>query len=569
MRKSIFYLTIFAALLLSCSENSAIENGGKENKEVIAGDFNGRKPLDGKTWKVLFIGNSLTLDATYLLPSLLNSAGIKNVELDRMYHGAYTLPGYNTNYAVANICSWNTWDPGQERWIGVLDYLYSPKQVVEADAYDIICIQEYTGVDACWAWTETERNAVTGLLSKIRESQKRKGNEDPLFVYLFSTQLGRGQERLVNNFGNDPVKMFEANVATISQLLSTTGIETVISTGALQQNLRTTALNTERDMLRGDATHMDYGAMRWAGACLVFKNLFTPMTGIEPEAIPFSFDEYYPNPVIWTTPVTPEIRPILLEAIQAAYEHPLEITDMSKYSTPPTYTHKPGSVFLDETNDIETVNFPVTFPVGNKVNNGSKQPYWSGYGIWFSPSQPQAYIKWNYASYPVEGVCPTRTFANTDAGISSPALRGLWTDDWFEFVLPIKNMPAGTQIRFTAPFYTRQGPVFWAFEWLDGDTWKNDCKPITMDGFTREASFALKPFTTNVSCVATFSNEVTEGKLHFRVRCVDGKIQADSGTGKAVERFIPNMNAEGTDFQSAFYFYDADKPVDAIKFELE
>ncbi|MBQ7194616.1 MAG: DUF4886 domain-containing protein [Bacteroidales bacterium] len=561
---------LLASLALSCGGNASVDGGknGPEEGQTI-GEFQGRKPLDGHTWKVLFIGNSLTLDATYLLPSLLNTAGVKNIELDRIYHGAYTLPLYNNNYAGANICSWNTWKPGQERWRGELNHLYSPKQVIEDDAYDIICIQEYTGVKECWEWTTTESVSVNGLISKIRDSQKLKGNDDPLFVYLFSTQLGRGQARLVENFDNDPVKMFDANVATISQLLASTGIKTVISTGALQQNLRTTALNTERDMTRGDYVHMDYGAMRWAGACLVFKTLFTPITGIKIEDIPFGYDEYYPRPTLWSTPVTDEIRPILLEAIQAAYDKPLRITDMSKYSTPPTYTHKPGTVFLDESNDIESVTFPVVFPVGNGSNDSANQPYWSGYGIWICKSQPQAYIKWNFASYPNEGLCPTRNFASTSGGISSPALRGLWTGDWYEFVLPIRDMPAGTQIRFSAPFYTRQGPVFWAFEWLDGDEWKNDCHSITMDSFTREASFALKAGTTNVSCVATFSKKVDQGKLRFRVRCVDGTIQADSATLKAVQRQQPNLNSDGSDYSSVFYFHDNAKTSSAIRFELE
>ena len=146
-------------------------------------------PLDGNTLKVLFIGNSLTLDATYLLPSFLNVAGVKNIELTRAYHGAYTLALYDTNYAAANMCSCNTWKTGQDRWRGVLTYLYSLKDVVESNAFDIICIQEYTGAKECWKWTETENAHVTGLLAKIRESQKRKGNDNPEFVYLFSTQF--------------------------------------------------------------------------------------------------------------------------------------------------------------------------------------------------------------------------------------------------------------------------------------------------------------------------------------------------------------------------------------------
>ena len=567
LHTSVGALVVLAGLLLiSCEKKLHYKGSNMGREDPVNEEQQDPAPLDGNTLKVLFIGNSLTLDATYLLPSFLNVAGVKNIELTRAYHGAYTLALYDTNYAAANMCSCNTWKTGQDRWRGVLTYLYSLKDVVESNAFDIICIQEYTGAKECWKWTETENAHVTGLLAKIRESQKRKGNDNPEFVYLFSTQFARGLEKLETNFGNDPVKQFDANVATVRELLAATGIKTVISTGAMQQNLRTTALNTERDMLRGDRVHMDYGAMRWAAAVLVFKTLFTPVTGINPENIPFGFDEYYPRNTLWTTPVTEEIRPILLEAVQAAYNNPFTITDMSKYSTPVTFKNKPGSVFLDENDVIEGVTFPVTFPVGNGSNDSSSQPYWQSYGIWFSSAQPQAYVKWNYASYPIEGNCPVRYFVSTSAGISSPALRGQWTGDWFEFVLPVKDFAAGTKVRFSAPFYTRQGPVFWAFEWLDGGTWKNDCRSITLDGFTREASFALKVGTTHVNCVATFSEGIQEGKLRFRVRCVDGSIQADSATQKSVQRSLPNHT--DTDYNSVFYFHEAANLSSAIKFEL-
>ncbi|MBR1706646.1 MAG: DUF4886 domain-containing protein [Bacteroidales bacterium] len=529
-------LAALAAWMLSCSGTSTPESPRPESGQPTDPD---------KTWKILFIGNSLALDATYLLPSLLNTAGVKNIELTRTFHGGYTLPQYNNNYAGGNICAWTIWKPGQARWRGNQTLSYSPKAVVEADTYDIICIQEYTGASACWEWTASEKISVTGLISKIRDSQRLKGNDDPRFVYLFSTQFGRGQRVLVEHFGNDPVKQFEANVATVTSLLAETGIKTVISTGALQQSLRTTGLNTARDFTRGDQIHMDYGAMRYAAACLLFKTLVTPLTGIEAENIPFNFEEYFPHPSAYTTPVTPETRPVLFAAVQAAYDHPLAITDLGSYTVSPAYTHKTGSVMLDEGDEVEPVTFPVAFPVGNAVNDTYKQPYWAGYGIWFSVDQPQAYAKWNIATYP-GGVTPTRTFAKDNPSASSPAVQGIGAGDYFEFVIPVERLEAGSRIRFTAPFHTDGAVTFWAFEWLDGGTWKDGCTDITLDGTTRKASFALAPGETSVSCTATFSGAVPEGKLRFRVRCVDC-----------------------SDFQAQLYFFGTGPDGTAIVFDRE
>ena len=410
--------------------------------------------------------------------------------------------------------------------------------------------------------TEEERTVLSSLMGKIQAAQ---GANKPKFVYLFSTQFGRGMERLVNNFGDDPARQFEANAETIRHILEATGIETIISTGALQQNLRTTFLNSERDMTRGDQTHLDYGLSRYAAAMLVFKTLITPLTGIQAEDNPFTFDEYYPHPSLFTTPLTAENKPVVLRAIAEAYAHPLEITDLSNLTGEPVYTHKPGTVLLNDGAVVEPVHFPVVFPLGNGVVDSYRQPYWSGYGIWVCKEQPQAWAKWNFASYAIPGMVPTRNFANS-GGISSPGIRGIWTGDWLEFYIPVKDFAAGTKVRFSAPFYTRQGPVFWAFEWLDGETWQSDMENLTVDGFTRKASIALKAGTTMVSNTAQFSHAVSEGFLRFRIRCVDGTIQADSGTGKAVERELPNHT--DSDYSSVFYFYGTGADAQSLKFDI-
>ena len=569
-----FILLFIIGLLISCSGTAGQETGKPgpdtpsdttqttppDTTQTTPVDTTSTTPVDDGIFKVLFIGNSLTVDATCLLPSLLNSAGVKNVELTRTFHGSYTLQLYYQNYSAENICSYSTWKPGWARWRGKEVTDHSPKFAVEADNYDLVCLQEYTGQNICWYWTEYEGAAVDALMEKIRKSQ---GDNKPEFAYLFSTQFGRGQQRLVESFDNDPVKQFEANVSVISKILEATGIKTVISTGAMQQNLRTTGLNTERDMTRGDQVHCDYGLSRYAAACLVFKNLFTPLTGIEPEDIDFPFEEYYPYSGIYTTPVTEQNKPAMYAAINAAYEHPMEITDLSRFTESPAYVNKPGSLMLDEGPEIEPVTFPVRFAIGDGVVTAYTQPYWNGYGIWVSDEQQQAYAKWAFASYPMPDLIPARYCANA-GHISSPGIRGAWTGDWLEFVLPVKDFEAGTTVTFSAPVYARECPVFWAFEWLDGDEWKNDCHEITKDDFTRNASFALTYPSTKVSCKATFANGVKEGKLHFRIRCVDGTIQADANSKTAVERDLPYHT--DTAFDSAFCFYELNTP--AVVFSI-
>lgn len=555
---ALFRLILLSVCLISCSNVSPLEgkypSGGKTEQEKPQTPSEEVTPSQG-TVKILFIGNSLTLDATHFLPDMLNAAGVRNVEMTRIFHGAYTIPLYNQNYFTDNICSIRTWKAGQARWSGDETLIHAPEEAVKADKYDIICIQEYSGQSCAWSWSADEKAAVNGLISKIKTTQ---GENKPKFIFLFPHVFGKGMERLVDNFADDNSLMFNTCANTFSQMMQETEFEDVISTAAVIQNLRTTGLNKVNacDMTRGDQIHLDYGMGRYAAGAIIFKKLITPLTGCRIEDNPFRLNEYYPHSALYTTPVNNDNLPVILAAVDNAIRKPFEITDMSSYSAVPTYSNQPGATMYEQYEDApEGCSFPVEFPVGNGAIDSYKQPYWSGYGLWVCRQQEQAFAKWVFASNDViPGMVPTRTWAN-DGKISSVAIRGIWTGDYLEFVIPVENLSAGTTINFEAPFYTRQGPVFWIFEWLDGNQWKSSTSQISSwDGkFTRNASFALKLGTTVVSQKAVFSKSIENGKLRFRIRCADGSIQADTATSSSVERNAPNHTDK--DYSSVFYFH--------------
>ena len=130
----------------------------------------------------------------------------------------------------------------------------------------------------------------------------------------------------------------------------------------------------------------------------------------------------------------------------------------------------------------------------------------------------------------------------------------------------MESLEAGTTVRFKAPFYTRQGPVFWFFEWFDGGEWKSEIKDVSSwDGkFTQKASFAIGLGTTVITQDAVFSEPISDGFVRIRVRCADGTVQADSATGSAVKRDLPNHTA--TDLSSVFYFYGTTPECGSVSF---
>lgn len=499
---------------------------------------------------ILFIGNSHTLDSSDLLPTMLNSEGVRNIRMTRVYHGGYYLVGYNTNYTKANNCSIMIWEPGQHYFRGDegLATTYSLQEAVEYGGYDIVVLQEYSGNSYCWTWSDAEKNAISGLISKIKAS-----NPDAEIVYFLSHCFGTGYSVLVNNFGNSHVNQFNTcvseNAAHVMDPAEGFGISRIISTGALIENLRTTGLNdVEFDMMRGDKIHLDYGLTRFAASCLIWKTLFTPLTGIDPKDITYRFKEYYPSATIRSTPVTDENFPTVMAAVEAAYNHPLEITDLSSYSSQPTYVHVPGSVMVDQKGVIvEPVTFPVKFPIG--YTNGkyacqsTTQPIWNGYGVW-QATQQQALAKWVSVSTPVAGKIYRRTFANkAENNLSSVAIDAVWTGDYYEFIIPVKNFKAGTTIRFYAPVYNRYAPVNWRMDYLDGTQWKTAATPITLN-----YSF------TDVTIDMTLENAVDSGFLRFRLRCQDGSVQ--TGPDGTVNGITPHMD-DGGNYNAVFYFWNS------------
>lgn len=503
-----------------------------------------------KVTRILFIGNSHSLDATDLLPIMLRHEGVRNIELTRCYHGGYYLVGYDQNYEKAKNAALSWWSPGQHFWNGSIDLNYSLKDIASTGPFDIIVLQEYSGGEYAWTWNDTEKNSIHSLIGKLRQA-----SPDAEFVYFQSHCWAKGHSTLQSKFNNSNVEQFETVVRENSSHIMDPAegypFKRIISTGAMLQSLRTTGLNAVHpdDLCRGDHTHLDYGMPRVAGSLLIWKTLVTPLTGIAPEDVTFRFTEFYPYPERYTTPFIDGNRSAVLAAVNAAYNDPYHITDLSAYTGAPTYTDDPGSVCLDDTGvDVKPVAFPVRFPLANWGGTGC-QFLWNPLGIWFS-GQPQAYAKWVSVSRPVADLIYARGF-NTSGGYSV-TLNSIWTGDYFEFVIPVKNFRAGSTVRFSAPFYTRQGPCFWYLDYYDGGEWKHNSSTVsTWDGaFSSDATFAIAYGTTNISADCTFENGIDEGFLRFRLRCADGSIQAASSG--AVQRSTPNIASNA--YSCAFYF---------------
>lgn len=319
--------------LSSCAKTPSVPGGNTGGKGKT--EMNYELPKGQETIRVLFIGNSFTLDATDHLPGIFNAAGIRNFSMERAYHGGYTLVAYNQNFDTPSICQRYKFEPGASEWAGgqpssaglnssLDDFWDSGKP------YDIVVMQEYTETKYAWAgYTEHQEgiDAVKGLMEKVRAKQPDK---EPVFVYLMSQVSAKGRSILTDYWGNDRSRMFDVIAIHAKQVLRQTGIKYLIATGTAIENLRTTSLNVDNGMdLSRDLYHLDKGISCYAASCTVFETILGPCVDKTMEDNSYRFPNSSTTFGSYTAPVTDKNAPIAQTAALKAVETPLEVTDLS------------------------------------------------------------------------------------------------------------------------------------------------------------------------------------------------------------------------------------------------
>ena len=205
--------------------------------------------------------------------------------------------------------------------------------------------------------------------------------------------------------------------------------------------------------------------------------------------------------------------------------------------------------------------------------------FWTGHhGTLYSKDQPQAMMKWVWNDaikawaerYKETSGTKVQYFIepaqNTANQISTVGVKGLWTGDYFEFVLPVEDFEAETTLQLSIPLYTRGGPTFWEVKYKDGEEWKstavNDLPAYDGATVTADATWAVPYLETssNVDNMQTvdmlFSNAIKKGEIVIRVQCVDGSIISSAINTVATGKTGPTLNSAGTAAGASFYFYN-------------
>lgn len=284
--------------------------------------------------KILFIGNSFTMDAVNRLPGFVKAAGLDKIQLTFMYYGGRTIPEYYDGWATKSDYNCYQCGPGRSGWT-TESSKHTLKEMVSVTDWDYITIQEHTGTPSAWDWEAassrvpayTEKQAVEGIAKLMKQDCP---NKNVKIYYILSQAYGSSTSILTKHSqyftGQDGMFTCICNMA--KKVMATGLFDGIISTGAMLQNLRGTSLNTPMDLTR-DGYHMDYGVSRYGASVAVFESLITPSAyggGKNLDGTTYRVTDSNTEQQTYCTPVDDAGSIICIKAARAAIEKPFEVT---------------------------------------------------------------------------------------------------------------------------------------------------------------------------------------------------------------------------------------------------
>ena len=278
--------------------------------------------------KIFFIGNSFTKDAVEHLPGLLAAAGIKEFKLCHMYYGGRTVDVYNDYYSTKTDYRCYTAENGSTTWVETTGK--SLHSVAASDDWDIVTIQEYSGKEVAWNWTDDRKSDLEGLISKVKADCPEK---TPDFYFIMSQAfwdfsiLPTPERTMYQNYFTTTEGMWEVVCAATQKLMAAMPqFKDVIATGTYLQNMRGSSLQNSMGLSR-DGYHMDYGIGRYGAACMLFEKLISPSFDnilLDNNTYRYSFSSTSTSG--YSTPVTDANAPLALKAARAALSQPYKVT---------------------------------------------------------------------------------------------------------------------------------------------------------------------------------------------------------------------------------------------------
>ena len=256
--KRLFSLILCVALCATVLDASAKRNP----------DANGDGVL-----RILAIGNSFSDDGMEHLPALLADLGIKQVELARLYVGGCTLERHMQFFdKQQEAYTFYTSKAGENKWVKH-DKKHSIQSALAMGEWDIITMQQASGYSGQY---ETIKPHLVRLIDVVRKAQPRAHLAWHI-TWSYSTE---SKHQHFPHYDNSQPKMDAAIMQAVMQIRSDFDcFDYFIPSGTAIRMLRQSPVNNAPKDFTRDGYHLDYGAGRYAAACVWYETLIRPFTG--------------------------------------------------------------------------------------------------------------------------------------------------------------------------------------------------------------------------------------------------------------------------------------------------
>ena len=261
---------------------------------------------DGKTLKVLCVGNSFARNATKVLYQIAEAHGVEEIVLGVLHIGGCTVEKHwNNAQSEAAAYKYYKNTTGEWKLTENATLLYG----LQNEQWDVITITQGQGL---YGIPKSYDGCLEELIGYINEN-KTNPDSQIAFHMTWAFPQDSTNERF-NHYANDQMTMFQCIVDTARErILPTEGIDFLLPSGSAIQNGRTALGDIFSD---DDRFHMGK-----IGEYVCGYVWFSYLTGQ-------SIDELkYIDPSV--APMKSSHQPIL-DAVNAAFVDPFTITDVSK-----------------------------------------------------------------------------------------------------------------------------------------------------------------------------------------------------------------------------------------------
>lgn len=251
--------------------------------------------------RILAIGNSFSDDAMEYLYQILEQAGYTSIKLGNLYIGGCTLATHASNFTnEAKAYDYRVNTDG--KWVTTSSY--NSVDAIKSDNWDYISLQQASGSSGM---PDTFEPSLTTLIDGIKALKPKA----KLMWHMTWAYQQTSTHSEFPNYGSDQMTMYNAIVNTVkSKVLVKDDIKVLIPCGTAIQNLRTSVIG---DNLTRDGYHLSTNIGRYVAALMWAKQI----SGCDLSTI-----NWRPAGNVYTQKQIEAIK----EAVNNAYEHPLEVT---------------------------------------------------------------------------------------------------------------------------------------------------------------------------------------------------------------------------------------------------